>query len=135
VSSTQFFNEATWASLATSCVLTAANSTDMYPALIWLGPSCGGGGAFSGTGGPAHIVDLGQTGARTRGGGGGSSKVYRGTGSTQTSGISSTPPQGGGSSFGQGYGGVGKGPQNPNVANRYAGKSGTGGLILISFNA
>lgn len=130
------FNEANLITLAPSSVVSAASSADRVGALTWLAASCGGGGAYCGNGGPRHIADLGETGAKARGGGGGSSKVYKGTGSTESAGISSTPPQGAlGSSFNSGYGGVGKGPQNPNSANRYAGVSGTPGSFYISYIA
>lgn len=126
-----FFEEAVLSCLGTFSVITAADETDRAVSTTFLGQGYGGGGAFCGAPSPGHIADQGFTGFVQRGSGGGSSKIYRGSGSTASSGISSTPPNPQGT---VGYGGVGKGPQNPNVANRYAGVSGKPGQILITFN-
>jgi hypothetical protein len=127
-----FFEEAVLACLGPSSINTAANETDRAAGLTYLGSGHGGGGAFCGAPNPQHFADQGSTGGFQRGSGSGSNKVYRGSGSTASSGISSTPPNPQGT---VGYGGAGKGPLNPNVANRYAGVSGKPGQILITFNA
>lgn len=96
----------------------------------WATAGSGGGGAFCGAGGEVILADRGA-GNYGRGGGGGSNKVYMGSGSTNNSGISSTPYNSA-ESGGYGYGGTGRGYQHQ--TNYYAGNAGTSGRILITFN-
>ena len=92
-------------------------------------PASGGGGVFMGACGSKS--NSGTYGFSSRGGGGGANKIYLGSGSTSTSGISSTPPNPTGL---VGYGGTGSygndGGGNPNKS----GNNGYGGRIVVTLS-
>jgi hypothetical protein len=87
----------------------------------------GGGGAFRGNIGPRITSDQG-TNTRGRGGGGGANKVYFGSGSTSSSGVSNSPPNNDGT---HGIGGT------PRYAVRdsyyWRGGPGRAGKVVIQF--
>lgn len=87
----------------------------------------GGGGAFMGASGSRSMG--GTYGYSTRGAGGGANKIYLGSGSTSTSGVSSTPPNPTGT---VGYGGTGSYGNNGSSLPNKSGNNGFGGRIVVT---
>jgi len=100
----------------------------------WASLAGGGCGVYCGASGCSPLPPSATYGYSSRGGGGGSSKVYKGSGSVYNSGISYVPYSAEGS---RGYGGAGKSSGNGIDGNGYpiyAGVNGTGGRVRLIFS-